>query len=349
LKQVEGKLSCYKDAVSCGCIHSIAHSYSLQTTFTMASPIQKIAIVGVTGTIGTYLTQALLAKNRFSITAITRTDSKAKIPSDVEVARVDYNDHDSLTEALKGHDALIITTSVFAPKETSTKLIKAAAAAGVPWVLPNEFGMSSTDETARDTIGMSKKGDRELIEFLGVSSWIGITCGFWYEHSLSNGQLYGFDFDKRSVTFFDDGTQKLNTSTWEQVGRATAAVLSLSTDKLSAYRNRMAYISSFAVSQKEMFESLKRVTGTSDSDWNISSEPAKQRYRDACESLEKGDRIAFARKLYTRYFYEDAGLFEKLHGLDNNNLGLPEESLDDATARAVKIAKDGYWAKYGQH
>jgi hypothetical protein len=155
LKQVEGKLSCYKDAVSCGCIHSIAHSYSLQTTFTMASPIQKIAIVGVTGTIGTYLTQALLAKNRFSITAITRTDSKAKIPSDVEVARVDYNDHDSLTEALKGHDALIITTSVFAPKETSAKLIKAAAAAGVPWVLPNEFGMSSTDETARDTIGMS--------------------------------------------------------------------------------------------------------------------------------------------------------------------------------------------------
>jgi hypothetical protein len=315
----------------------------------MALPVQKIAIVGVTGTIGTYLTQALLSKNRFSITAITRTDSKAEIPSAVEVARVDYNDHSSLTEALKGHDALIITTSVFAPKDTSAKLIKAAAAAAVPWILPNEFGMSSTDETARDTIGMSKKGDRELIESLGVSSWIGITCGFWYEHSLSNGQLYGFDFDKRSVAFFDDGTQKLNTSTWEQVGRATAAVLSLPADKLSAYRNRMVYVSSFAVSQKEMFESLKRVTGTSDNEWHVTFEPAKQRYRDACESLEKGERIAFGRKLYTRYFYEDAGLFEKSHGLDNENLGLPEESLDVATAHAVKLAKDGYWAKYGQH
>ena len=324
-------------------------TYPLQTTFTMASPIQKIAIVGVTGTIGTYLTQALLAKNRFSITAITRNDSKAEIPSDVEVARIDYNDHNSITEALKGHDALIITTSVFAPKDTSAKLIKAAALAGVPYILPNEFGMASTEETARDTFGTSKKEDRELIESLGISSWIGITCGFWYEHSLSNGQLYGFDFDKRSVTFFDDGTQKLNTSTWEQVGRATAAVLALPIDELSAYRNRMVYISSFAVSQKEMFESLKRVTGTSDSDWNISSEPAKQRYKDACASLEKGERIAFGRKLYTRFFYEDAGLFEKSRGLDNDKLGLPEESLDDATAHAVKLAKDGYWAKYGQH
>ncbi|KAF3009604.1 hypothetical protein E8E13_006836 [Curvularia kusanoi] len=315
----------------------------------MTSPIQKIAIVGVTGTIGTYLTQALLSKRRFSITAITRHDSKAEIPSDVQVAHVDYNDHNSLTEALGGHDALIITVSVWAPKDTSAKLIKAAAAAGVPWILPNDFGMATTDEAARDTFGMSKKEDRDLIESLGVSSWISIVCGFWYEHSLSNGELFGIDIENRKVTFFDDGSQKLNTSTWVQVGRATAAVLSLPEDALDAYRNRMAYTSSFAINQKEMFESAKRITGTSDSDWKITSEPARQRYKDACERLEKGDRVAFGRKLYTRFFYEDAGLYEKWHGLDNEKLGLPEENLDEATKRALQIAKDGYWAKYGQH
>lgn len=320
----------------------------------MASSIKTIAIVGVTGTIGTYLTRALLAKNRFTITAISRPDSKAEFPLEIQVARVDYDDHSSITEALKGHDALIITTSVWAPKNTSAKLIKAAAVAGVPWILPNEFGMFNTDEAASETIGPSKKQDRDLIESLGVSSWIGISCGFWYEHSLSNGELYGIDIKNRKTTFFDDGNQRLNTSTWQQVGRAVAAVLSLPVEQqgtqttLSTYRNRMVFVSSFAVSQKEMLESVKRVTGTSDTDWTITSKPAKQRYEEACESLKKGDRVAFGRKLYTRYFYEDAGLFEKLHGLDNDKLALPKEDLDEATKATVKLARDGYWAKYGQ-
>lgn len=159
----------------------------------------------------------------------------------------------------------------------------------------------------------------------------------------------------RKATFFDDGTQRLNTSTWQQVGRAVAALLSLPIDQQDApatigmYRNSMVYVSSFAVSQREMFESAKRVTRTSDEDWTIRSEPAKQRYEDACEALKKGERIAFGRKLYTRYFYEDAGLFEKLHGLDNERLGLPKEDLDEATKAALGLAQSGYWANYGQH
>ncbi|KAH6639054.1 hypothetical protein C7974DRAFT_125601 [Boeremia exigua] len=323
----------------------------------MASSIHKIAIVGVTGTIGTYITQALTAKNRFAITAISRHDSKAEIPANVQIARVDYSDHKSITEALKGHAALIITTSVWAPKDTSAKLIKAAADAGVSWILPNEFGMYNTDEAAQDTIGSGKREDRELIESLGVSSWIGISCGFWYEHSLSNGELYGIDTNKRKVTFFDDGTQKLNTSTWLQVGRAVAALMSLpigvdnETDArttLSSYRNSMVYVSSFGVSQQDMFESVKRVTDTTNDDWKITSEPAKERYETACENLKKGDRTAFARKLYARYFYEDAGLFEKSHRLDNERLGLPQEDLDVFTKEAIELAQTEFWAKYGQ-
>ncbi|KAJ4311117.1 hypothetical protein N0V94_008104 [Neodidymelliopsis sp. IMI 364377] len=322
----------------------------------MASSIRKIAIVGVTGTIGTYMTTALLSKSRFSITAISRHDSTATFPSNIEVARVDYNNHDDLTKALNGHDVLIITTSVFAPKDTSAKLIRAAAAAGTPWILPNEFGMYNTDEAARDTIGTSKKDDRELIESLGVSSWIGISCGFWYEHSLSNGELYGIDIGKQEVTFFDDGTQELNTSTWRQVGRAVAALLSLpvgadadndSALTLSAYRNRMVYVSSFAVNQKEMFESVKRVTSTTDEDWKIKSEPAKERVQNARTRMNAGERRAFGQVMYTRYFYEDAGLFEKTHGLDNDKLGLPSEDLDEATKGAVSLVENGYWKKYG--
>ncbi|KAJ4347548.1 hypothetical protein N0V95_005332 [Ascochyta clinopodiicola] len=318
--------------------------------------IRNIAIVGVTGNVGSYITKALLDKHRFTITAISRHGSRAEFPSDVKVRRVDYDDEKSIEDALENQDALIITTSVFAPKDTCAKLIRAAAAAGVAWILPNEFGMSNTDEATNDTIGPGKKDDRDLIEYLGVSSWIGISCGFWYEHSLSNGELYGIDTKKREVTFFDDGTQRLNTSTWPQVGRTVAALLSLPGDAdgqqsdavtLNAYRNHIVYVSSFTVNQREMFDSVKRITGTSDEQWKISRVPAKERFEEARERMKKGDRRAFARTLYTRYFFEDAGLFEKLHGLDNEKLGLPSENLDEYTEKAIQLERDGYWAKYG--
>jgi nucleoside-diphosphate-sugar epimerase len=316
--------------------------------------LKEIAIVGASGTIGSHIVSALLAKNTFNITAISRADSKATFPPSVQRHNIDYTDPTTIISALRGKDALIITMNVYAAKDTSSKLIRAAADAGVPWILPNEYGMYNTEEAQNDTIGNSKTRDRQLIEELGMS-WIGITCGFWYEHSLSLAELYGFDITKREVTFFDDGMQRLNTSTWNQVGRGVTAILSLplmAGDEgltLEFYRNRMAFVSSFALSQRDMLESLKRVTGTTDGDWKIERVEAKKRFEEAKEEMKRGNRAAFGRALYTRYFYDDAGLFERNHGLDNERLGLPVEDLDEATKRAVKLQESGYWDSYGKH
>jgi hypothetical protein len=315
------------------------------------SAIKKIAIVGASGNIGSRIVSALQAKGRFNITAISRNDSKATFAEDIAVARVDYNESDTIVKALKGQDALIITMSVFA-RGAQEKLIRAAADAGVPWVLPNEFGMYNTEEAQNDTIGPGKRLDRELIESLAVSSWIGVTCGFWYEYSLSS-TFYGIDIPKREVVFADDGMQRLNTSTWAQVGLAVANLLSLPVSashqtgpSLEQYRDRMLYISSFALNQREMFEATKRVTGTTDSDWKITFEPAKQRFANAKERMRNGDHSAFGVALYTRYFMDDeAGLFEKNRGLDNERLGLPKEDLDEATQAAVDLAKSDFWSK----
>lgn len=130
------------------------------------------------------------------------------------------------------------------------------------------------------------------------------------------------------VRFFDDCTNALNSSIWPQVGRAVAIPLSLLVDTsgeqsarltLNSYSNNTAYMSSFAISQKEVFESVKRVTGIANEKWSATSEPTKQRYEDACESLKKRSHVVFTRRLYTRHFCEDAGLFEKPRKLDNNS------------------------------
>jgi hypothetical protein len=331
----------------------MATTYASQQPSGFNNRLENIAVVGASGTIGTHIVSALLTQKIFNITAITRNDSKSTFPQGVEIAQIDYNDPNTIVSALKGHDVLIITMSVSAARDTQEKLIRAAVDAGVPCILPNEFGMYNTQEAQNDTIGNDKTKIRELIASLGIS-WVGVTCGFWYEYSLSAPGLYGFDINKREVVFFDDGMQKLNTSTWEQTGRAVAELLSLpilpkdeddGSLTLSAYQNRMAYVSSFALSQRDMFASLKRVTGTTDNDWSISSVSAKERYAKAKEAMKGGDRAAFGRLLYTRYFFPDAGLYEKTHGLDNEKLGLPTEDLDEATKAAVELAESEYWAK----
>ena len=67
-------------------------------------------------------------------------------------------------------------------------------------------------------VGDAKKITREFIEKLERGSWIAVSCGFWYEWSLAIPVAYGFDFENRAVTLFDDGETRINTSTWPQVG-----------------------------------------------------------------------------------------------------------------------------------
>jgi hypothetical protein len=254
---------------------------------------------------------------------------------------------------LKGQDCLIISLAVTAPPGTQGKLCKAAAEAGVPWILPNEWGIDAEESVAADTVILAHK-PRELsyIESLGVSSWVGVSCGFWYEFSLAgSAERYGFDLKKREVTFFDDGNVKLCTSTFPQVGRATAALLALpilprdAADRsptLQRFRNGFVHVSSFRVSQRDMFASLLRVTGTTEADWSIKSEPARERWARAKAAFEGGDRAAVGRLLYTRMFMEDAPS-DFVAKLDNEVLGLPEEDLDEFTAVAVKMDREGYF------
>jgi hypothetical protein len=260
---------------------------------------------------------------------------------------------------LNGVDAFVITMSVSAPPDTQAKLVKAAVEAGVKWILPNEFGGTGDREDvgAAIMIGPAKKEIRNLIESLGAS-WIGVGCGFWYEFSLGGGTYrYGFDFRERSVMFFDEGEQVMNTSTLPQCGRGTAAVLSLpllptgpddTAVTVSHYRNKFIRVSSFAVNQKDMFESVKRVTGTTDADWKISSRPAKECFDEGMQELKAGNREGFGKLMYTRTFFpgDDAMWFEKYHGTDNEKLGLPKEDLDEWTRKGIELGTSDYYAKH---
>jgi len=104
---------------------------------------------------------------------------------------------------------------------------------------------------------------------------------------------------------------------------------------LENLKNKLVYLSSFTVSQREMFQSALRVTGTTESDWTVNKEPAKERYANGLKEMNEGSTAGFVKMLYTRVFYPDgSGDVEHSKGTVNALLGLPKEDLDDATKAA---------------
>jgi hypothetical protein len=331
----------------------------------MSEHVKNIAIVGVSyisggshadadivqagGQVGRFVVKELLNAKQFNVTAITRADSSSTLPSGINKANVDYDDASSLVSALKGMDVLIITMAVTAPRDTSERLIRAAAEAKVPWVLPNEWGADHLDEKMSDEslVGGPIRAMRKLIEELGVSSWIACVCSFWYEYSL-NGipgfapYCYGFDIDNKKVTFYNEGNTKMCTSTWDLCGKAVAKLLQLpikasSGPSLSDYKNKCFYIRSFTLTQREMLDSILRVTGDKESDWTITKQDAKERYYQGLEMMKdpQNGRLGFGQALYARGFYPDEPAVYEHKGLANNVLGLEKEDLDFCTKRGL--------------
>ncbi|KAF2117130.1 hypothetical protein BDV96DRAFT_644563 [Lophiotrema nucula] len=315
--------------------------------------ITKVAIVGATGRIGRAFAVALLETGKHEVTAIVRPDTnKDKLPKGIKTAAVDYDSDESIVSALKGQEFLCVTLSVFAPKELHGRIVKAAGEAGVKWIMPNIYGGDITNASlSKESLyGDTAVANLEDCKAAGIP-YIVLCCGFWYEWSLALGeQWFGFTIkDRKATLIIDDGEEKISVSTWEQCGRALAALLSLPVQGeagkpgVEDWKNKLLYINSFTVSQRDMLNSLHRVLGTSDSDWTITREPAKQRYQDGIAEMQRGERTGFAKAMYTRFFFKDGGgNHEETQGLVNEKLGLPKEDLDFSTKRAVQMVESGW-------
>ncbi|PSR97053.1 putative oxidoreductase CipA [Coniella lustricola] len=343
--------------------HIMSLKYAKDQPAGFNNHVEKVAIVGAGGTIGSYFTKYLLATGKHTITALVRARSKVPLADGVHRVEIDYNNTTTLVDALKGQDILIITLGAMSrldPLQPERKLVEAAAQAGVPYVMPNAYGPDPLNPTLMREMMLDGPlaNGRAIAEDLGVSQWLVLACGFWYEWSLvGNGKnRFGIDFDERTVTLFDEGEEKITTATFEQCGRAVAALLSLKKlpeDAVDAEKNKdstiahwaskkAVYISSFRVNQKDMFESAKRVTGTTDADWKVERVGAREHWEQAVEALKQGtDREAFSRALYTRIFFPTGeGDHTKLE-LANAALGLPEEDLDEQTEEGIRLGKTG--------
>ncbi|KAH7396731.1 hypothetical protein DE146DRAFT_47752 [Phaeosphaeria sp. MPI-PUGE-AT-0046c] len=312
-------------------------------------PLQKVAVVGATGNIGSQLAKSLVQHGKHTVTALVRIGSKGAVPDGVKRIEVDFDNMETVASALADQQFLVITLSVNAPQDLHGKIVSAAAKAGVRWIMPNSFSNDIRNETLvkEDMYSAGSVARCDEIQKAGCS-YIAMACGFWYQWSLAMGPSgFGFDIANKKVILFDEGTTALPTSTFQLCGDALTSLLALPESgadvALDKWKNEPLYIASFCLTQREMLDSLHRVLGDKDSDWDIQHENSKERYGQALQDMQKGDMSGFLRAMYTRPFFpESSGNYKATRGLSNDTLGLPQEDLDAATKEAVELVKSGW-------
>ena len=229
------------------------------------------------------------------------------MPAGVTAEEVNFEDQATITIALKTANIqfLIITLSTNAPETLHSRIVQAAAEAGVQWIMPNSFSNDFTHPglQAEDLYSASSLQKCEEIKAAGMS-YVALACGFWYQWSLGLGvATFGIDIAAKKAVLFDDGRAKLGVSTWGLCGVAVAKLLSLPVKPegesdgkevcLEMWKNKPLFIASFHVSQREMLESVQRVLGDGDQGWTIVYEDSKERYEKAMGTCRRVMAVGF--------------------------------------------------------
>ncbi|KAK6227399.1 hypothetical protein QIS74_00954 [Colletotrichum tabaci] len=297
---------------------------------------RKIAIVGASGNIGGLTLNALREKGIHAITVLTRAGSSATFPSDVTVKQGDYSDESFLVSAFRGQDVVVLQLGFDSFMTGQAPLIRAAAKAGVKWVLPTEFGSDPAPSKLLDAnpLVSGKKQFRDLVEELGMS-WIAVVNNPWFDWSLGQG-FWGIDIAKRSARLFDGGETKFVTTTIGTTAKGTAGVLSLPESEFEAFRNKPVYLKSFHISQRDILGSILRATGTEEKDWKVEVLDAAAVAADCEEKAKQGDQFAFLVGFYVNHMREGWGGDYNEKVADMGKLGVAEEKLDEVVARVVK-------------
>jgi uncharacterized protein YbjT (DUF2867 family) len=147
------------------------------------SNLPRTIVFGAGGNVGQHVIPALL-KAGVPTTVATRPSSNATFSDQVKVVTADYDDQESLTSAIRGHDVVIALVPGRAA--AAQKLLPdAAVAAGATYFLPSEYGHDATNEEItpllpifaekRAVTAHLKRKEKEGL------SWTGLTTALFFD------------------------------------------------------------------------------------------------------------------------------------------------------------------------
>lgn len=246
---------------------------------------------------------------------------------------VDYDSVDSLTAALKGQDALVVTITHTALGKQHN-LIEAASKAGVKRFLPSEFGSDSFNEKLIKLPGFKAKHEvhealRKAARETGLT-WTSIVNGPFLDWGVAVGFL--INAKEKKVELPDGGNHQYSATTLETIAKAIIAVLQHPEET----KNRPVYIQDVAISQKQLYDLVKKYAGADGWTENVSSIDAEiQKVLEEVKKDQPDIRVVAFGSLKPAIWggVEYNSAFQKL---DNELLGI--KGLSPAELEAV-VAK----------
>ncbi|KAK3673975.1 hypothetical protein LTR78_006177 [Recurvomyces mirabilis] len=241
--------------------------------------IKRVAVAGA-GRIGLPIVLEL-HKTGYQVTVLTRdTAHLMKIPSDIDIKQVDYDSDSSLTEALKGQDALISTVAMSAISN-QPRMIDAAIAAEVKVFVPAEYTVNSRDALAQAQPMMSSVVG--IQKYLATKedqiTWFVINCGALLEFVFDHPVL--LDFDNRKATLWDGGEGAISLSNFGLLARAVTAVLKSPT----RVHNHRLMVHGGTITQNRALEIAKEYSAQP---WTAEHADSQAAYSASMKSLSDG-------------------------------------------------------------
>jgi nucleoside-diphosphate-sugar epimerase len=307
----------------------------LSKPYTM--PIQNIALIGASGTLGPAILSALRAHPTFIPFVLNRHSSKSIYPKTRVITVPDDLNPSEVAQLLRQNsiDALVIAIAGSYVDEQK-KLIDAAFEAGVKRVMPAEFG--SCDSADEETVKLLPlmEGKRRVREYLqavcrreregGRLTWTSLVTGHFFDWGLGNG-LIKFDVKNRKAYMVDGGDVKFSASSLGLVAKAVVRVL----EKEEETKDRMLYVHGVYVTQREVLPVLEKVTGTQ---WEVVDEDSKKRLDVIRPKMLEGDHDA--REEVVAIWGVVASDWAEKEGFANDLLGLEMEDLEEVVRRGLK-------------
>ncbi|EEP76189.1 predicted protein [Uncinocarpus reesii 1704] len=221
------------------------------------STITKVALAGASGNLGPAILEQLLNAG-FQVTVLTREGSTHTFPSSVKVAPVDYNSVASLTEALRGQDA-VISTLASAAIHVQLGLVEAAGKAGVKRFLPSEFGSNTVNDKCSKLPCFKYKvvvqdALKKEVETSGMSYTL-LCNGPFFDW----GMMVGFvmNVKGKSIDLYDGGNRMFSTTTLATIGKAVVGILRHPEET----KNRAVYVQDTATTLRQLLEKGKKAAG----------------------------------------------------------------------------------------
>ncbi|KAK6396413.1 hypothetical protein LTR65_009497 [Meristemomyces frigidus] len=317
--------------------------YSIQSS-TESMGFKNIAIFGAGGSnIGYHVLQALVNDGNYNVTVIARAASKTTFPESVSVVKInDFNDHPQLVKALKGQDVLLSAIG-FEGYAVQYQLIDAAIEAGVPRLVPSEWGFDNDDPANRD-LSPILYVKTKLVEYLRSKesasfSWTALATSIWLEWAL-DAQFLGIDPIKHSVQYWRDGTHEFSCTTLPYSAAAALQVLQLPAEQTA---NKRIFVSAFEASQRQIVAELEKQQGVQytavpfDADKTVQEAKAKW---DAEQDIPAAYTTLVAAAVLPEYKanFETVGKQPLLQGMDG--VTLPKLTLEGVVREWLK-AKSG--------